>query len=484
MPGLGGGGTIDDVRFRTYWQAGKKYFRAGFYNTLPNEHPVLDKILRRKGGLRGTKAVKGFRTVETILARPLEGAMFMDIDGEVPSQTGDVMEQIEYDHKFLIHTFTENRIALAIVNSGDKIFDVLKVKNLAAKQALVEFVINAMYSHGASASEWGGIPYMLSDNPYRTNTKVYELTRGLTSALDNNAPFKRFEFWRNRIARINYPGVVRDFYPTFSAANWETRADWRAAVGTGKLIQYAFPDDVLTPDAKTTVGRKGLYQLMNRIYMGMDSKYRGKIDMIVCNYYLWDLYRNYLEDTKTFIHKDEATLAGGYPSIKFMQKIPLVYDKNCPVDRMYWLDTSKIDLTYLPGFDFAREVWKVPNKWADKYITKFLGNFVCVEPRGMVVVSVNPSAPGDTNDPVEDWDWVTTPALPTWASDSVPMGVNLADKAHMLDPVYNKEYKPAANLYNPTDGRTTDGVQENTGFSGSGVTRRGETSVDPLGPAA
>jgi hypothetical protein len=480
MPGLGGGGTIDDARFRTYWQAGKKYFRAGFYNALPNEHPVLDKVLRRKGGLRGTVAVKGFRTVESILARPLEGAMFMDIDGEVPSQTGDVMEQIEYDHKFLIHTFTENRIALAIINSGEKIFDVLKVKNLAAKQALVEFVVNAMYSHGANASEWGGIPYMLSDNPYRTDTKVYELTRGITSALDNNAPFKRFQFWRNRIARINYPGVVKEFFPEETAETdphkWPSKSVW---VGNS-LIQKAFPDDVMTPKGNTTVGRQGLYNLMNRIYMNMDSKYRGKIDMIVCNYYLWDLYRNYLEDTKTFIHKDEATLAGGYPSIKFMQRIPVVLDKNCPVDRMYWLDTSKIDLTYIPGFDFAREVWKVPNKWADKYITKFLGNFVCKEPYGMVVVSVNPDATGDDYVAIEDWDWVNTPAIPSWTANKVPMGCNIADKIHLLDPTYNREYKPAANIYNPADGKETDGVQENTGFSGSGVTRRGETSVKTL----
>jgi hypothetical protein len=481
MPGLGGGGTIDDVRFRTYWQAGKKYFRAGFYNTLPNEHPVLDKILRRKEGLRGTVAVKGFRTVESILARPLEGAMFMDIDGEVPSQTGDVMEQIEYDHKFLIHTFTENRIALAILNSGDKIFDVLKVKNLAAQQALIEFVINAMYSHGASASEWGGIPYMLSDNPYRTNTKVYELTRGLTTALDNNQPYKRFQFWRNRVARINYPGVIQEFYPDVAThTNWKTNAQW-ANAGTS-LIQLAFPDDVATPDSKTTVGRKGLYNLMNRIYMNMDAKYRGKIDMIVCNYYLWDLYRNYLEDTKTFIHKDESTLAGGYPSIKFMQRIPVVLDKNCPVDRMYWLDTSKIDLTYIPGFDFAREVWKVPNKWADKYITKFLGNFVCKEPYGMTVVSVNPASPNTaTYTPVEDWDWTSTStAVPTWEDNRIPMGCNIADRAHLLDPTYNREYKAAANVYDPNAGKTTDGVQENSGFSGSGVTRRGETSVDSL----
>jgi hypothetical protein len=478
MPGLGGGGNVDDVRFRTYWQAGKKYFRAGFYNTLPNEHPLLDKILKRKDGLRGTRAVKGFRSVESILARPLEGAMFMDIDGEVPDQTGDPMEQIEYDHKFLIHSFTENRIALAILNSGDKIFDVLRVKNLAAKQGLVEFVLASLYAHGATASEWGGLPYMLSDNPYRTEIKVYELTRGITSEVDNNQPFKRYEFWRNRVARINYPGIIREFYPS-DTTKWPTKAAWAAS--ESNIIALAFPDDVITPRGNTTVGRQGVYNLMNRIYMGMDAKYRSGIDMIVCNYYLWDLYRNYLEDTKTFNQNSESTLAGGYASLKFMQKIPVVLDKSCPVDRMYFINSSKIDLTYIPGFDFVREVWKVNNKWADKYITKFMGNFVCTAPRSMVAVSVNPEVPETDKTAVEDWNWVTTPAIPTWNANQIPMGCNMADKLHYLNPVYNKEYKSAIFGYNQNSaGAKTDGVLENTGFSGSGVTKRGQTSVSDL----
>jgi hypothetical protein len=169
--------------------------------------------------------------------------------------------------------------------------------------------------------------------------------------------------------------------------------------------------------------------------VSMSEKVDPVIDCIFMNYRLYMLFQyaryNILHINNVAAEKIDM----GFTSLEHMG-IPVYLDKNCPQDKVYFIDSSQIKLLYVEGENFKRTVKEIPNKFAKQYFTSFIGNYIIEKARNCGVITIVDG---------------TTP-------ETIPDTANVCMPSKFVD----ADYKQPAETINPDD-------TENKGYSGSGV---------------
>jgi hypothetical protein len=367
--------------YRDLWISTKSEFSTKLIDTLPRSHPLYTKI----AGNNNVKAktLDGKRFVVTILARAVNNVKSIDFTNTLDTVSPQVLETIEVEPKLLYQGIKVNDKILA-VNRTSQITNLLQVNEQAVREGFTREFARSLYEMGEPESggkslKMNGLPYMISDNPYAANIVRYNLLRGLSGDTGNTAPGGSQEFWRNRAGEL----IKRD-----TANSYTGNGDF-------PMNQAAVP---ATVDGRPfrTIQAEILWVVMTRMLLVLNGigevantqKLEPVVDIIVMNMFFFELYL-YARYLKTGIQNESAQkIDMGFTRSEFMG-LPIYLDKNCPMDKIYFIDSSQIQLLYVPGENFKREVKEVPNEFAKNYITSFLGNYIIERARNCGVINLN-----------------------------------------------------------------------------------------------
>jgi hypothetical protein len=154
----------------------------------------------------------------------------------------------------------------------------------------------------------------------------------------------------------------------------------------------------------------------------------------------------------------------GFMGVEFMQT-PIYLDKYCPMNQIYFLDSSTLHFKYLKDENFKQEVRQLPDYFAKQYITTFIGNFIIERPRHNGVITLN-TYDGTSGKVVNN-------------DNGLPEDCNICN----VDKFVDYDYPSIA-----TVNGVKDGTIEKENYSGSGVFRNDSvwspvTDVDTNGGA-
>jgi hypothetical protein len=443
--------------FKDMWIATRTRFEKKVLNTLQREHPLLDKI-SGKGNFQAKEGGAGKRNVETILTKNNNQIQYVGFRDTIHAEEINLLEQIEWDWKFMYNSFTVYDKVLEMSRT-DELVNLLEQYQEATRKGFQEHLAKQIYAYGGEtkpagepdkqALEIGGLRYLISDNPYGwiyandTDWKglpnggqqvVFNLRRdgapgdrnyvNATGSQDYSMYTTRREWWRNRIAAFinNFPD--------------NTDANTRAA------------------DIKLLVDTM---RRMRRVLSNGDSG----LDGIYCSYDFYELYLEYLDSKRTFYveRRSPDKMDAAYSSLEF-DGLPIYADKYCPPGRMYFLNSNYLHFKYLEGQNFKQEIRQVPDQWAKRYITTFIGNLIVTRPHTMGVIY---RGGGEKGNPIPMnlavWTGLFTNATATGYNNFCRYNMALWNK--FIDWDYDWVKPIAAKQYTET--------LENTGFSGSGV---------------
>jgi hypothetical protein len=363
------------------------------------------------------KELEGKRFVQNILARTIDSVKAIGYRQQVTTNYAQLLETIEAEPKLLYQGVTVNDKEVAI-NNANKLTDLLEINQRAVREGFAKAFAKFIYESGAPAQASdlpymvNGLSYMISDNPYLANLYVYNLLRGGTAG-DSQ------EFWRNRAGE----------WTKFADAAKTTPGTWPADKDAqGRALIDAMTMMLLVLNG---VSEQAAMEKINPI-----------VDGIYCNYFFYNLFMYAKYQLLHINNIAEQKVDVGFTANEHMG-VPIYLDKNCPMNKIYFIDSSQIELLYVPGENFKHEVKEIPDRFAKQYITSFMGNFIIHKARNCGVITLNEvtnGLPGDCN-----------VCLP--------------------DAYVDRDYTL------PTDSVYADGL-ESTGYSGSGV-RTGATTPPP-----
>jgi hypothetical protein len=345
------------------------------------------------GGFKAKEGAVGLRNVDTILARPNESMKFARMTDTISTGSSTYTEKLEWDWKFAYSGFTLNDNILQ-VNESKPLFKIMDIEKRALEEGMRRFMARQVYAHGDTSIEIGGLPYLLSFNPYATTwdgttrspkgePHYVPITIGtgntpfelwIFNLKRSGAPGDGNEFWRNRICALKGPSAV-----DYGATNVRDRD----AFTTDPLTQFIAGvngENLYVSSCKILINR------MNQIVREIEANYSG-LDLIICSQDLYDMYIYYITNLTHFnINKSYPKgIDVGIDSIKFLG-IDIKFDFNCPKGTMYFLNTKNIEFKYLKGANFTPLVKESPDKFEHSYITKFIGNMIITQPRSMAIL--------------------------------------------------------------------------------------------------
>ncbi|MDR3124480.1 MAG: phage major capsid protein [Endomicrobium sp.] len=350
MPGYSYGATL----YEDMWRGTRSKFTKEIINMLGRSNPLLSKIAGNDN-IRGKVGNSGKRVVETIVARAIDNVQWVGFDGLISPSSQNILEQIEWDWKFCIQSFTVLDMVLS-VNRSDELVDLLYEMQEAAKAGLRKDFNIQLYSAGiipppagstagakVDPHKMGGLQYLLSENPYKAGLVVLGLPRG-------GKPGDDYEFWRNRSGQW-----YSDTWPANDLAKGKALLDTMS-----KML------DVLHQDG-------------------------NEIDGIYTNHYFYDLLNAYREEKVVInnISGEKRDYGFTYLSVK---GIPVYLDPSCPKNKMFFINSKEIKLNYLEGENVRMHIKEAPTQFAKSYITTFIGNFTCSKPRFQGMLTLRPEA--------------------------------------------------------------------------------------------
>jgi hypothetical protein len=467
MPAFTDGYTLDNAGTRAFFKLFELTMRnhsQQLLDTIKRSNPLLEKIAG-SGGFKAKEGAVGLRNVDTILARPNENMKFARMDDTIETDSTSYTEKLEWDWKFAYSGFTVNDNILQ-VNESKPLFKIMDIEKRALEEGMRRFMARQVYAHGDLSTEIGGLPYLLSFNPYATHpTIVDKKTVYVPNTLDDGKT--SFELWVFNLKRSGAPGDGNEF--------------WR-----NRICAFSTNDFTTDPLSTKTVANENFYArscklLINRmtqIVREIEANYSG-LDLIICSQDLYDMYMYYIINLTHFnISKSYPKgIDVGIDSIRFLG-IEMKFDFNCPDGTMYFLNTKNIEFKYLKGANFVPIVKEAPNKFEHSYITKFIGNMIINMPRSMAILYAGDKYKNKL--PRYVWEGIFTDA--TLASYDSTCIYNMAQ----ISTYKNQDYSPYQHLltdesikFFPMGGdlsvypskeskdRITD--IQNSGFSPSGV---------------
>jgi hypothetical protein len=395
-------------QYKDLWISTKSFYSNKLIDMLPRSHPLLSKIAGNNN-VKG-KELKGKRFVEPILARVVDQVKGIDYRDPINADYVSLLEMIEVEPKLLYQGVTVNDKEIS-VNSSDELVDLLSINNRGVREGFSRTLAKKIYESGkpdedGKAYMMNGLAYMISENPYLSDLVVYNLQRGGT-------PGDSHEFWRNRAGE-------------WTIGTQQNPGTWP----TDKADQAKALIDAMTMMLLVLNGVSEVSAL---------DKMEPVIDGIYMNYFFYNLFQYARYQILHINNVAEQKIDMGFVKLEHMG-VPVYLDKNCPMDRIYFVDSSQIDLLYVPGENFKQEVKDLPYQFAKNYITSFLGNYIIHKARNCGVISLNA------------------------ISNGLPDDCNICKPDSYVDYDYDK-----ADLSIFTD------TLERTGYSGSGVNV--ETSI-------
>jgi hypothetical protein len=398
--------------YKDTWIATKSFYSNKLIDMLPRSHPLLSKIAGNNNVK--AKALKGKRFVEPILARTIDKVVGIGYRDQITSDFASLLEVIEVEPKLQYQGVTVNDKEVSI-NNTDEIVNIISINHRAVREGFSRHFARTIYESGAPAAgqpsyAMNGLAYMISENPYLDGLVVYNLLRGGTPGQGN-------EFWRNR------------------AGEWTRFADPTTKVpgsGTWPLDKDAQAKALINAMTMMLLVLNGVSEVASL------EKMEPVIDGIYMNYYFYNLFQYARYQILHINNVSEQKIDMGFVKLEHMG-VPVYLDKNCPMDRIYFIDSSQIDLLYVPGENFKQEVKEIPDEFAKRYITSFLGNYIIHKARNCGVISLND----------------TTNALPNnsnvcLADEFVDFDYIMPSTARYVDSLENKGYSGAGEpVYNP-----------------------------------
>ncbi|MDR0723727.1 MAG: hypothetical protein LBF23_00870, partial [Endomicrobium sp.] len=280
-------------QYKDLWIGSKRFYSEKLIDMLPRSHPLLLKIAGNNN-VKG-KALKGTRFVEPILARSVNQVKAIRYRDQLHTSYQNLLEMIEVEPKLLYQGVTVNDKEIAI-NSSNELVDLLSINHKAVREGFSRTFAKQLYESGAPATTgtdylgiplaMNGIPYMISDNPYKADLVVYNLMRGLVSSdPNNNLPGGSQEFWRNRA------GEFVTLTQTTGGGS-ATQADVIAAARTAGCFSPVWPTD-------KTEQAKALIEAMTMMLLVLNGvsevaaldKIEPIVDGIYMNYYFYNLFQ-------------------------------------------------------------------------------------------------------------------------------------------------------------------------------------------------
>jgi hypothetical protein len=348
---------------------------------VPRSHPLLTKIAGNNN-VKG-ESLNGKRFVVTILARAVENVKAIDFTNELETVSPQLLETIEVEPKLLYQGIKVNDKVLA-VNRSSEITNLLRINEQAVREGFTRAFAKSLYEMGQPATtgalplNMNGLPYMISDNPYEANIVRYNLLRGLSNDQNNTAPGGTQEFWRNRAGQW----VERTTAQTPPADNDFPMTQAAVPTSDGRPYRQVQAEMLWIAMTRMLLVLNGIGEVANT------QKLEPVVDVIVMNMFFFELYL-YARYIKTGIQNESSQkIDMGFTRSEFMG-LPIYLDKNCPMNKIYFLDSSQIKLLYVPGENFKREVKEVENQFAKNYITSFLGNYIIERARNCGVINLN-----------------------------------------------------------------------------------------------
>jgi hypothetical protein len=406
-------------KYKDLWIASQTYFSNKLIDMLPRSNPLLMKIAGNNN-VKG-KELKGKRFVEPILARTVNSVSGIGYRDQIHvDYAANLLEVVEVEPKLIYQGVTVNDKELA-VNNANELVDLLSINQRAVREGFARFFAKTIYESGNPAEGTpsymlNGLAYMISENPYKNGLYVYNLLRGGDPGVGN-------EFWRNRAGE--WLKKSSDSSAPDPASPWPTDKAEQAK----KLI-----------DAMTMM----LLVLNGVSEVAALDKMEPVVDGIYMNYFFYNLFQYARYQILHINNLAEQKIDMGFVKLEHMG-VPVYLDKNCPINKIYFVDSSQIDLLYIPGENFKQDVKILPNYFAKQYITSFMGNFIIHKARNCGVISLN----NQTKQTVQ--------GVEVWQGNGLPNQCNVCLSNTYVDYDY---VQPS------TAGYADD--REHSGYSGSG----------------
>jgi hypothetical protein len=355
--------------YKDTWIATKTFYSNKLIDMLPRSHPLLSKIAGNNNVK--AKALKGKRFVEPILARTIDNVQGIGYRDKLTTDFASLLEVIEVEPKLQYQGVTVNDKEISI-NNTDEIVNLLSINHRAVREGFARHFARTIYESGAPAPlspayAMNGLAYMISENPYLDGLVVYNLLRGGTPGQGN-------EFWRNRAGEW-----VRTTSEGNNSPVWPGQDTVAAKDQSAKMLVDAMTMMLLVLNGVSEVSSL--------------EKMEPVVDGIYMNYYFYNLFQYARYQLLHINNVAEQKIDLGFVKLEHMG-VPVYLDKNCPMDRIYFVDSSQIDLLYVPGENFKQEVKEIPDEFAKRYITSFLGNYIIHKARNCGVISLNDTTNG------------------------------------------------------------------------------------------
>jgi hypothetical protein len=351
MPGF----SYSAAKFTDLWRTTAPFYQKRALDMLKIESPLYNKLLG-SGRFQGRTAGEGTRVVVPILAHKGSGHKFYNFDDVLPATTAKVFEQMQFDWKLSASGYTFNEIVVGM-NRQSKIVDMMKGLRKAFERDIADFYRMQLYSIGSSTKEWGGLGYLIAENPYLAGTKCLQIPRGGT-------PGDNWQFWRNKCGQIVNADV--------------------SDLGDGDADLMNFG---ALSTADKDVWSDKVMEILGKVYDCMER--RGQeIDTIVCNL-------GWLRPIRYFLQKKlhvnnvsgEKRDGGGFQDMEYNgQKIML--DKWCPANKIYFLNIDSFTSWYLKEFRFVEWTTKgLHNSFNREVHMAMISSFTCDMPKENCVVT-------------------------------------------------------------------------------------------------
>ena len=398
--------------YRDTWIATKAYYSNKLIDMLPRSHPLLSKIAGNNNVK--AKALKGKRFVEPILARTINEVKGIGYHDPLSTNYSNLLEVIEVEPKLIYQGVTVNDKEIAI-NNTDQLVDLLAINHRGVREGFSRYFAKTIYESGAPDPTntpgylMNGLAYMISENPYKVGLYVYNLLRGLKTSATVPGSVGDNEFWRNRAGE----------WTIYSGSSGTTAGTWP----TDKDKQALALIDALTMMLLVLNGVSEVAAL---------EKMEPVVDGIYMNYSFYNLFQYARYQLLRINNVAEQKIDMGFVKLEHMG-VPVYLDKNCPANKIYFVDSSQIELLYVPGENFKQEVKEIPTEFAKRYITSFMGNYIIHKARNCGVITLSTYTNG------------------------LPDTCNVCKQAQFVDYDY-----PAANS------TVYDDTVENSGYSGTG----------------
>jgi hypothetical protein len=387
MPAFTGGYSTQqgELAFFKLFELTMRKYGTNLINTIKRSNPLLEKITA-SGGFKAKEGGVGIRNVDTILARPNDSMKFAKMEDPILTATGNYTEKLEWDWKFAYSGFSVNDNILQ-VNQSKPLFRIMEIEKKALEEGFRRFFARQIYAHGDTAIEIGGLPYLISYNPYQSTITGYNQAKGhytytasspelwVFNLRRTGCPRDGHDFWRNRIC---VPKCIDK-----TTATTEATLGFTSNPNSTYFRNVSATNPITAYDASC----KELVTLyMTRMVREIEANNPG-LDLIICSEDFYDMYIHYIVD---MTHVNISTHYGksmdmGMNSIKFMG-IPIQLDYNCPDGHMYFLNSKKIEFKYLKGANFTPIVKEKSDEWVHSYLTKFIGNMIITMPRSMGLI--------------------------------------------------------------------------------------------------